>query len=279
MNTSFHIASDVIMYVLPLPLVLRMSVPLRQKLALYAILFLGLFVCVISIVRLWTFDKALKDPDITFAVTSIAYWSLIETDSSIIVACTMTLRPLMKRWFPRAWGYSPDQHSQRQGTADLGGDPAHLGLPNYRPPPTIGSPPSLSKRPRFRNFLDTTSLTLPPTLRSSAIIDAKDDSDGYDSHALVTQQSAGTLSAAATTTTITAAHSAAVEDNTNRASSILSDQSSMVATSRSRAGSKGPWQFQGQSPHPDADEEVWTYGLRPPPPKGGHGGTAGTQLG
>lgn len=69
--------------------------------------------------------KAARDPDFTYATTHLNYWTAIEVHTAIAVACIMTLKPLVTKFFPRL--LSP------QSTA--------VGDSN-RPPPTIGSAPS-----------------------------------------------------------------------------------------------------------------------------------------
>ncbi|KAL1837278.1 hypothetical protein VTJ49DRAFT_4064 [Mycothermus thermophilus] len=204
-NTSFHIATDVIMYILPLPLVLRMRAPGGQKMVLYAILALGLFVCVVSIVRLWDFDRALSSVDVTWEAASIAYWSLVETNATIIVACVMTLRPVIKRWFPRFWGSWTEPSGGRQqqnyqpgqggGPArGTNGDPEHGG----RELVTFGSAPSRAKRSRGgrHGLSDSTLRTI-------------DDVDGP-----LVPHPATTCLYTTTTTTITATNSQEYNDKT-----------------------------------------------------------------
>lgn len=44
-NTGLHIATDVLLYVLPLPVIVNLHIKLRQKIVLYAVFALG-FLCV-----------------------------------------------------------------------------------------------------------------------------------------------------------------------------------------------------------------------------------------
>lgn len=40
-NTGLHIGTDILLYILPLPVIINLQVKLRQKLALYSVLALG----------------------------------------------------------------------------------------------------------------------------------------------------------------------------------------------------------------------------------------------
>lgn len=42
--------------------------------------------------------------DFTFDSTSNSIWSCVETNGSVCVACFMTMKPLLARWFPNLIG-------------------------------------------------------------------------------------------------------------------------------------------------------------------------------
>ncbi|KAM7216432.1 hypothetical protein V8F06_008145 [Rhypophila decipiens] len=154
-NTGLHIGTDVLLYVLPLPVIVNLRIRARQKIFLYSIFGLGFLVCTISVVRLWDLVEEDKRPDFTYDNVSIAYLTCVEVNAAIACACCMTLKPLMVRVFPRLWGSrsdSEDRAAMRRkklghdieaaaaspAAEDSGG--SHDG--NKRGPPTIGSNPS-----------------------------------------------------------------------------------------------------------------------------------------
>lgn len=150
-NTGLHIGTDVLMYLLPLPVVVSLRVGLRQKLALYGVLALGLFVCLISVVRLWTLTEQNEKVDFPYDNVGIAYMTVIEINAAIACACCMTLRPVMTKWFPKFLrGASGDSG---EGDVELSSEPVE----SNRGPPTIGSTPW--RKPKVRTVdLDNSQL-------------------------------------------------------------------------------------------------------------------------
>lgn len=142
-NTGLHIGTDFLMYLLPLPVVLSLRVPLRQKLALYGVMALGLLVCLVSVVRLWDLTQQSKRVDFSYENISIEHLTVIEINAAIACACCMTLRPLMNKWFPNLWGSRPSSTGAADGSPrahdmEMAGGGAS---DETRGPPTIGSKP------------------------------------------------------------------------------------------------------------------------------------------
>ena len=93
-------------------------------------------ICALSIVRVYILKITATSVDFHFDNIPTALWSCIETNATVVVACNMTLKPLMTKWFPNLMTPGGDGHEQkRQGggvhVADLSGRV-----------PTIGSGPS-----------------------------------------------------------------------------------------------------------------------------------------
>jgi hypothetical protein len=162
-NTGLHIGTDVLMYILPLPVVVGLRVGLRQKLALYAVLALGLSVCLISVVRLWDLTRQGERVDYSYENVSISYLTVVEINAAIACACCMTLRPVVNKWWPRFSGASGGSGGQggghgdveRGGAAGVGGG----GEDGFRGPPTIGSTPfKMKARVVRRDDLDNSQV-------------------------------------------------------------------------------------------------------------------------
>ncbi|CAK7213596.1 hypothetical protein SBRCBS47491_001859 [Sporothrix bragantina] len=96
-----NMVTDFTIFALPLPAIRQLQLPLRQKIILSFILCLGLFTCVISIVRLSTLDAAATSADTTWDNTGAALWSYLELTVAIMAACLPTLRPFVTRFFPK----------------------------------------------------------------------------------------------------------------------------------------------------------------------------------
>ncbi|KAL7961750.1 hypothetical protein V8C34DRAFT_272282 [Trichoderma compactum] len=98
-NAIPTIVTDVLMLALPLPYITKLQLPKGQKWALAGIFLVGLFVTIISIVRLhFLLQGNLTSPDITWNFVDIALWSVLEGNVAIICACLTFLRPVLSRF-------------------------------------------------------------------------------------------------------------------------------------------------------------------------------------
>ncbi|KAK5654227.1 hypothetical protein OQA88_7402 [Cercophora sp. LCS_1] len=95
-----HIIMDFLTYMLPMPVIFRVQFPIRQKILLFVLFAFGFFVCAISIIRLYLLKLVDTTTDYTFDNVSIVFWSCVETNGAISVACFMTMKPLLSRWLP-----------------------------------------------------------------------------------------------------------------------------------------------------------------------------------
>ncbi|ODM19943.1 hypothetical protein SI65_04929 [Aspergillus cristatus] len=100
-NAAIHIATDLAILVIPVPALVALELPRRQKVALIAIFALGGFVCVTSSCRLVALKTIADSSDPTYDNAAAASWSAVECNVGIICACLPTLRPLISRMMPR----------------------------------------------------------------------------------------------------------------------------------------------------------------------------------
>ncbi|PYI22949.1 hypothetical protein BO86DRAFT_396732 [Aspergillus japonicus CBS 114.51] len=116
-NASMHITTDLVILIIPIPALVALELPKKQKIALISIFAIGGFVCVTSICRLVALKKIADSSDPTYDNVGAASWSAIECNTGIICACLPTLRPLVSRILPhllstlsggrQAYGTSP----------------------------------------------------------------------------------------------------------------------------------------------------------------------------
>lgn len=90
---------DIIILCMPIPMVLKLKLPRKQKIAVLGMFFLGAIVCAISITRLvmviTTAAEYLYHPkDVTYYTAPVFFWTVIEISLSVVSACLPTLRPL-----------------------------------------------------------------------------------------------------------------------------------------------------------------------------------------
>ncbi|KAL0941958.1 uncharacterized protein CTRU02_204721 [Colletotrichum truncatum] len=101
-SSGMSMATDIMIFCIPLPSVLKLKLPTRQKAMLFGVFSLGFFVCIISIYRMFTLRTAVYSEDPPWENIGAAIWSAIELNTSIICASLPTLRPLLAKWLPGA---------------------------------------------------------------------------------------------------------------------------------------------------------------------------------
>ncbi|EPS38843.1 hypothetical protein H072_7393 [Dactylellina haptotyla CBS 200.50] len=103
-NAGLNIFTDFSIALLPLPVVIKLNMPRRQKIPLMMIFALGFFICIVSILRLRFLIILSKSMDPTWDQPATAYWSAIEMNISIVCACLPALKPLISLVAPSIFG-------------------------------------------------------------------------------------------------------------------------------------------------------------------------------
>jgi hypothetical protein len=98
-NAGFSIATDIIILLLPMPLVWALGVPVVQKMALMGVFAIGIFATITSCLRVTTLDIFAKSPDNTYNVANVM-WTIVEPNVAIVCACLPVLRPFVVKLFP-----------------------------------------------------------------------------------------------------------------------------------------------------------------------------------
>ncbi|OJJ48464.1 hypothetical protein ASPZODRAFT_130497 [Penicilliopsis zonata CBS 506.65] len=117
-NAGLHITTDLIILAIPIPALLSLDLPRRQKMALFGIFALGGFVCITSVIRLLALKKISGSTDPTYDNVGAAIWSAIECNTGIICACLPTLRPLISHFLPHILS-TFSNGSRSEGTVPL----------------------------------------------------------------------------------------------------------------------------------------------------------------
>ncbi|KAI8631839.1 hypothetical protein F5Y19DRAFT_422268 [Xylariaceae sp. FL1651] len=109
---------DLAMLILPLPVVWRLQLEIRRKIALAGVFLVGSIGAVASIIRFALFIRfnALTDP--TFTDVELLSWTLAEPGIIFISACLPILRPLIVR-FATAMGLVSANHTNVSGSFEL----------------------------------------------------------------------------------------------------------------------------------------------------------------
>jgi hypothetical protein len=132
-NNYLHIATDLLIFILPMPVVWKLQVRMAQKILLLSIFALGFFIVFLSIARITILGPLLSDPgmDFTYNTVPVFYWTFVETNAAIVCACLMTLRPLASKWWPKlvsSQSYSANSRSSGLPNAAYGSHPSRPQL-------------------------------------------------------------------------------------------------------------------------------------------------------
>lgn len=90
--SSLTIVFDVVVLVLPFPVLVRSQIQRRKKVVLLGLFALGLFVTIIQAIRIQTIKNLVNYLDSARSII----WSIVENDIGIIIANIPTLAPLVK---------------------------------------------------------------------------------------------------------------------------------------------------------------------------------------
>ena len=194
-NAGMHLTTDVLIFLLPLPVVLSMGIRWRQKLALCLLFTFGFGyayllpysdshrsppsaanrreleltstsrVVFVSAFRLAHVIQATntRSADPSYKNASIVCLTIIEPDLAIVCACLTTLKPLVVKLFPRIFG------SSRRSSEEMGEGQVN---DRFNRPLTIGTKPSRQnvepKRASFDSSDVLSSYNKSPAIDSDA---------------------------------------------------------------------------------------------------------------
>jgi hypothetical protein len=89
------IFTDILVYVLPMPVLWHVRLPLTQRIGLLALFGLGLFVCVAGILRTYYIYYVVYETfDVTWEGYNLWIWTALETHLGIIGGSIPSLKPL-----------------------------------------------------------------------------------------------------------------------------------------------------------------------------------------
>ncbi|KAK9420462.1 hypothetical protein SUNI508_06458 [Seiridium unicorne] len=103
-TAGIGVFTDVILLILPIPTVVGLNIPLRQKVILVLLFTFGSVTLITSIVRLIILLPSLANPDQTYALTQGTLWICIESNLLIMCCCLPTLRRFLRHVAPALIG-------------------------------------------------------------------------------------------------------------------------------------------------------------------------------
>lgn len=90
-----NVITDVILVAMPLPYVWRLHAPLTQRLMLAAMFALGVFIAIVSLVRLIVFVQIPLSTagDVTYNFREVIVWSIVEVNIGLTCTCLPSPKP------------------------------------------------------------------------------------------------------------------------------------------------------------------------------------------
>ncbi|KAL8999893.1 MAG: hypothetical protein Q9169_001298 [Polycauliona sp. 2 TL-2023] len=119
LSGSINVASDLVILILPLPILARLQMPLAKKLRLAFVFSFGLFACISSIIRLVysiQLDPDQSSTEYQLSVNRQGLWAFAEISIGIIVGCM----PLVHKSSKHLWTKLPTTSSFRKFTTSSG---------------------------------------------------------------------------------------------------------------------------------------------------------------
>ncbi|KAH7324730.1 hypothetical protein B0I35DRAFT_475953 [Stachybotrys elegans] len=126
-NAALNIFQDIVIYLLPVPMLWRVQVPLKQRIALICVFVVGGFVVVTGMVRLDSLQLASVSADVTWDNYGAAIWSSIEANFGIVCASLVHFKPLIARFAPSWLGISASSTKGSSNMMRLGDEPSGKG--------------------------------------------------------------------------------------------------------------------------------------------------------
>lgn len=99
-NALYNIISDIIIILMPFPVIKSLGLPFVHFVGLAGILCCGIFVVITAILRYTTLSTAGRARDPTAGTLISTVWTQAEASVAIICACLPMLRVLLQRFFP-----------------------------------------------------------------------------------------------------------------------------------------------------------------------------------
>ncbi|KAJ4296403.1 hypothetical protein N0V90_006448 [Kalmusia sp. IMI 367209] len=125
-NAISNLLTDLIIFFLPLPLIMKLNMSLGNRVGLVVLFSIGFFICLITTLRMATLPQTLKLKEPTWESAPTNLWSFIEAAVGVICACLISLRRTISLMWPQKWrsrkGSSAGYNQYgRYGTGSMGG--------------------------------------------------------------------------------------------------------------------------------------------------------------
>lgn len=141
---SINIALDLVVFTIPIPQVWKLNMSLRKRIGVAITFCIGLFVTVVSTIRLAILVKHLDTSNPSWDLSPVANWSQAEVNLGVLCACMPAFARLIKRFSKRYIGSKlsslpshPTRRYSQRSRSRKGQSKFYEHRPN--PPPLPGS--------------------------------------------------------------------------------------------------------------------------------------------
>ncbi|KAF2733359.1 hypothetical protein EJ04DRAFT_565153 [Polyplosphaeria fusca] len=92
-----NVITDAILIIMPIPYVWRLNSPLTQRIVLAGMFMLGIFIAIVSMIRLAVFLNIpiATSANVTYNFRDIIIWSVVEINIGLACACLPSLKPVV----------------------------------------------------------------------------------------------------------------------------------------------------------------------------------------
>jgi hypothetical protein len=138
-NAITNLITDIAIFILPLPVIVRLNMSLGSRIGLVVLFSMGFFICLTTALRMGTLPLTLRTREPTWESAPTNLWSFIEAATGVICACLISLRKSVAALWPKRWrstkgtsgAYQQYGNSGPTGNA-LSGARGHTGLDTSR---------------------------------------------------------------------------------------------------------------------------------------------------
>ncbi|KAJ6004137.1 hypothetical protein N7499_000205 [Penicillium canescens] len=95
-NAATNVVTDALILLIPIPIVWSLKMRTTQKVGVCSVLLLGVVACVASIVRIHYITFLKSSIDLSWVISDVYVWSIVEPCVGIVCACLPALQPFLR---------------------------------------------------------------------------------------------------------------------------------------------------------------------------------------
>ncbi|KFY89662.1 hypothetical protein V500_05555 [Pseudogymnoascus sp. VKM F-4518 (FW-2643)] len=180
-----NIITDVMLFVLPTPMIIKLKMSKRQKIACVLIFGIGSLTVATSVVRLVYLPGTLKSSDISWDAAPANVWTFVEGNLFVICGSIPTMRRFFSHFFPNIFGTSVST-SHDQSRSHPHTDTAHSWSRKRNNKQYVQFPEAIDLQ-SFQGSAEQRKNA--PPLSSTAVVTSDGDVDSHSERAILQTKS------------------------------------------------------------------------------------------